>query len=203
MLVFGFELEGFYTLDGNKVTLPPLSYPTDGFPGLVELRTNGGHALDECYAEIMRLRLATPNVDFSKPSHVFSREERGAIRRRHSEKTAWDIRNLYGKAPRLLGNKTIASLQISVSNLLSKEYRCKDGVLYPAVYGLFDIPHIVRNLDREFKTEIKLSGRQPGEYAIKMDRRLEYRSLPNSAFPINPDYAPAFLERIRSAVEAN
>lgn len=202
MLKFGFELEGFFE-QSSGVAVPPERYPTDGFPGLVELRTTGGATLEECYASIIRQNLDTPGVNFALSSHVFSRDERGLLRRRQATKVGADIRNLYGCSPRLLGNKTIASFQLNVSNLLSASYTKSNGEFVSDRYGAIDVPRIVRSLDAAFAAEIKLAGRQPGEYAIKDDVRLEYRSLPNSVFPFDPNAARIFLLRLRNAVEAN
>lgn len=198
-ILYGFELEGFFGESGPRV--PPKSYPTDGFPGLVELRTNGGASLGEAWSEICRLDLEYPGVDYSCYAHTFNREDRADIRRRHNEKSAWDIRNLYGKRPRLLGNKTLASCQISVSNRLYPSYKDDKGVVHTDRWGLLDIPKIVRALDEEFREEIKGSGRQPGEYCVKDGIRLEYRSLPNAAFHFDVSGARTFLRRIRLCVE--
>lgn len=200
MIRYGFELEGFYIGPKFEVELPPKSYPTDGFPGLVELRTYDGDTAENAYGKICALSVDTPGVDFKRSEYVFPREFRAEIRRRHSEKTAWDIQNLYGKAPRLLGNKTIASFQVNVSNELSSPRTDNDGKFFPARFGLLDVPRIVRAFDDVFKHEIKDSKRQPGEYCIK-DNRLEYRSLPNSVFSFDPAEAREFISKIKKCVE--
>lgn len=200
MFLYGFELEGFFQVEG-EVSLPPKNYPTDGFPGLVELRTQGGLALHRAYSEIIRLNIDTPDVTFSLHEHVFLRNQRGELRRRHTEKTAWDIQNLYGRHPRMLGNKTIASLQLNISKQLRSSYTDVDGKFHPETYGMLDIPRIVRSLDKEFAIEIKAASRQPGEYAVKNDVRLEYRSLPNSVFSFEAETSRSFLKRIKTAVE--
>lgn len=198
---YGFELEGFFMPKGRAPKLPPKDYPTDGFPGIVELRTRGGKSLLEAYAGILAEYVKYSDVEFSKFETIFGGEERAKIRRRYTDKTAWDIRNLYGKPPRLLGNRTIASLQINISMVNCKEFTNKDGVLFPTRYGLLDIPRIVRSLDEEFAAEIKEAKRQPGEYCVKDSFRLEYRSLPNFAFELNPAKAKPFLARIERCVK--
>jgi len=201
MLRFGFELEGVFTEgENNDLAIPPKHYPTDGFPGLVELRTSGYKALKEAYADILVLYSEYPDVDFSCNVAIFSAEQRAELRRREERKSAWDIQSLYGKAPRLLGNQTIASCQINVSNLLSEARTDKEGKYHSPHWGLLDIPRIVRALDEEFAEEIREARRQPGEYCVK-DVRLEYRSLPNFAFEFDLTKAKKFLDRIEGCVK--
>lgn len=201
MFRYGFELEGFYIGPfADEVLPPPEHYPADGFPGLVELRTKGGQSLEEAWAEIIKLSIDTPGVDFTRNVGKFSRDSHSVLRRRMHFKTQETIGNLYGKKPRLLGNKTIASCQLNISNLLQKDYVDKEGKYHLAQYGVLDVPKIVGALDYEFKCEIRASGRQPGEYAVKNDMRLEYRSLPNYVFPMDAHQAGSFLTRIRNAV---
>ena len=200
MFKFGFELEGFYTEDGI-ITIPPKEYPTDGFPGLVELRTRGPNDLLVAFIKTLQEAFQWPNVDFSTSSATFTAEQRAILRRRQQLKDAWDIRNIYGKAPKLLGNRTIASCQINISYETQHRYWDKEGKEHPAVYGLFDMPQVIRNLDEEFGPEIKEAGRQPGEYCVKNNNRLEYRSLPNFVFPV--EVGPPgkkFLDRIEQCV---
>lgn len=199
-VLFGIELEGFYKI-GDSYGPPPLLYPVDGFPGLVEIRTTGGSNLYNAFGSLMAEALKTPNVDFSQNCHIFSREDKAVIRRRQSVKQACDIRNLYGKAPRNLGNRTIASVQLNMSKRLRDEYRDDAGALHAARYGLLDVPGIIRALDQEFHNEIKLSGRQAGEYCIKDFFRLEYRSLPNSALKLTEAGGREFIERVTKALQ--
>lgn len=201
MLRFGFELEGFYEIDGvvhpeREVSIPPKNYPTDGFPGLVELRTTGHHSLEDAYAGLVCENLSYPEVNYMRSEGVFTPKQRAELRRRWNNKSAWDIQNIYGKDPRALGNKVIASFQINISNRTSARYRNKDGVLFPDRFGLFDVPRIVKDLDAEFEKEIKAAKRQPGEYCVKDDTRLEYRSLPNSVFSFYPDEGRKLLTRL-------
>jgi len=201
MFKFGFELEGFCYDDNNKLIVPPKEYPTDGFPGLVELRTRGPNDLVSAYTQILMECLEYQDVTFDVAQDKFDAEQRAILRRRHEVKDCVDIRNLYGRKPRLLGDRTIASLQINISNEISHEYWDKDRVHHPAVYGLFDIPQVVKNFDEEFAADISDAGRQPGEYAIKDHNRLEYRSLPNFTFvtSFGPP-AKQFINRIERCV---
>ena len=69
-----------------------------------------------------------------------------------------------------------------ISKVLKHSYTDSHGTHHPDQYGLLDIPTIVTTLDDLFIHEIKRTGRQPGEYAIKENVRLEYRSWPNTVF---------------------
>jgi hypothetical protein len=117
------------------------------------------------------------NVDWNKHEHTFSGKEKQEIRSRHYEKGGVTIRNIYGKDARNVGNRTLASFQINVSNLSGRITTKTDTVVDE--WGPFDFLEIIRNLDEEFSAEIKESNRQPGFYSLKDDRRIEYRSLPN------------------------
>lgn len=198
MLKFGFELEGFY--GDTEITVPPKEYPTDGFPGLVEFRSTGAKDIKQAYADIILAAMFHPVVQTNICEHIFSGKDRATLRRRHEVKSAWDIRNLYGRNPRLLGNKTIASLQINISEQRSNEYTDNKG-FHAASYGLLDIPRIIEALDVEFADEIKEAKRQPGEYCVKDGIRLEYRSLPNFVFPFEAVKAKEFIERIEKCIK--
>lgn len=205
---YGFELEAFYSSKSSMhakagIEIPPKEYPVDGFPGLVEIRTVNHDDLYTSYYQL--LKHIANEVDIEKliftPYHTFTAEEKRELRKRNAPpKKPVDIQNLYGKKPRSLGNKTIASFQINISNLTKYSFTDKNGVFHPEEFGLLDVGRIVRNLDKAFATQIKESGRQPGEYAIK-GCRLEYRSLPNSVAPINLEDIPEFLQSIKKAVE--
>lgn len=198
---FGFELEAFYLNDMGRVTLPPTGYPVDGFPGLVEIRTVGGQGLDEAYFEV--LRMVGPKIDrlWFASGYTFTPEERRELRKREWRKEPWDIQNIYGKKPRALRDKTIASFQVNVSHEEAAAYTDKNGVYHRPIYGLLDVPRIVRALDKEFKHEIATSGRQQGEYCIKNNVRLEYRSLPNTVFKTDIVEIQTLLKRLHSAIE--
>lgn len=212
MLKFGFELEGFISGDDDEI-LPPHQIndqlPLDGFPGLVELRSTGGKELIGAYTDIIneyiRLRLKYSNTHFDKWEHTYPGDEL-AWMRAHCDftKQRVSVHNIYGHKTRNVGKKTLASLQINISNEITPAYEImvEDYVARKISphYGLLDIPRIVRNLDKEFSSEIKASGRQPGMYAIKWGYRLEYRSLPNAAFVWELDKSGDFLERINKAV---
>lgn len=200
MFKFGFELEGFMFVGDGLLTIPPKTYPTDGFPGLVELRTRGAQRLEDAYADIITERVKHHDVDFNTCSATFDGKQRAELRRRYSEKTQWDIRNIYGKTPRLMGNKTIASLQINISNVVAEERTDDKGSYHHPRYGLFDVTQVIFNLDNAFENEIKAANRQPGEYCIKDNTRLEYRSLPNFAFEFNLGIAQRFLDKINECV---
>lgn len=199
MYQYGFELEGFW-VKGNGV--PPAGYPVDGFRGLVEFRTHGGHSLTGAWSELMA-DMMNHDLDgfftgFS--ARMFTPDQKREIRKQGGHKEPADIRNIYGKSPRNLKGKTLASLQINISNLQSAEHTDSSGHRYSARYSLLDIPRIVMALDNAFNYQILSSGRQTGEYCVKGDR-LEYRSLPCSIFPWKITEVKPFLDTIRKAVE--
>lgn len=188
---WGFELEGFY-LNHGGVTVPPVDYPTDDFPGLVEVRSVGGGGLEKQYYDILNQVRKYP-ANYLLHEHTFSGKDLQKIRARHYEKGGVVISNVYGKHPKNAGRKTLASFQINISMPVG----CKDGVVQ---YSLFDYVDIIRRLDREFEEEIKSAGRQPGFFSIKDRARLEYRSLPNFVFRTEPYHITSLLERIQKAV---
>lgn len=191
-LRFGFEVEGFFKERGD-VVLPPLSYPTDGFPGLVEARTFGGKPIREQFYMLLSEMDRLEGTDFELFEHVFTGAQKRAIRARHNEKTAYEIRNIYGKEPRLLGNRTLASFQINISDFHTT-YRTNNNINID-VYKPFDFVAIIRNLDKEFKDEIRQSKRQPGFYSLKEGFRVEYRSLPNFVARQDPNKLLARISR--------
>ena len=202
MFQYGFELEAFYH-DGLGIAVPPKTWPTDGYPGLVEFRTTGFADLDQAYFNLLK-EINKYDINFISlvSSHTFTKVQNKILRSRHSIKQAWDITNLYNKPPRNLGNKTIASFQINISNLIKIGYTDENKIRHPDIFGLLDIPRIVRNLDKEFENQIKESGRQLGEYCIK-GNRLEYRSLPNLVACFDMSDIKILLNKIKKAVEQN
>lgn len=199
MFRYGFELEGFF----RAGDIPPENFPVDGFPGLIEIRTVGHHTLDDAIGLLLSNILAEPVkclVNWSMHEHTFTPEQKRALRKKGGYKAPADVQNIYGKKPKSLGNKTIASFQINVSNLVSHGFTDTNGKHHPDVFSLLDVPKIVKSLDKEFMPEIKAAKRQPGEYCIKGDR-LEYRSLPNGTFPPQLHLIPHLVSRIRKAVE--
>ena len=202
MIRYGFELEGYWKT-GNSTGLPPKTYPTDGFPGLIEFRTVNHHTLIGAWIYLLKdmFQFDLSGFDSSINEHTFTAEEKRILRKRNWGKTPVDVQNLYDKKPRPLGNKSIASFQINLSNCTRLAYTDDKGVKHPDLFTALDVGKIVKSLDNEFKSEIKSSGRQVGEYAIK-GNRLEYRSLPNFVAPWNePMKVKNFLERIRKCCE--
>lgn len=208
MFHYGFELEGF-TRVNYEITIPSKELPVDGFPGLVEARTSGGKplldALGSLSSEIIRIH-GMAYVDFGTHEYKFTGAQLAELRRtRTFDKEQLDVRSIYGKEPRALNGKTLASFQINVSDLYDepRQVKVKDKVVatIPARYDQLDIHRIVKNLDETFKLEIRDSKRQPGMYAIKENRRLEYRSLPNFVFPNTLTEISKLAERIKKAVE--
>jgi hypothetical protein len=217
MFQYGFELEGFFTdkEDESKIIPTPKGFRTDfldGFPGLCELRTKGGDTLEGAAAQMYaaELRMNHDYVNFFKHEHKFSGEDMSYLRKNFPfEKEQLEVLNVYGKKPRALNGRTLASLQINISNLLyaetsetlvlhGGEKRC---ITRPATYGMLDVAGIVRRLDKAFAVDIEISNRQPGMYAIKDNHRLEYRSLPNSTWSFNRGCVRFLLNKIKKAVE--
>ncbi len=197
---YGLELECFYSVDG-MIQIPPKEFPVDGFPGLIELRTDGHHTLEGAFAKLYEVdfRLPQGNLMFIC-EHKFTPAEKRELRKRHWIKDTCDIQSLYGKKPKDLRGKTIASLQINISNLVRSSFKDDKGVYHSDQFSLLDIPRIVRALDQEFESEIKVAKRQLGEYCVKGDR-LEYRSLPNSVWSfLTPKQ---LIKRIRKVVEGD
>lgn len=210
MFRFGFELEGFYDAKGAGAnidfTIPPKSFPTDGFPGLCEVRTARGRDIEDAYFDLLK-EYSKYNFNTTYAEHTFTAVERQALRARQNNKSAYQITNVYGLKPRQLGNRTLASLQINISSLKSAEepaHLSGDGSRsfpwQPARYNLFDFVPIVKALDKEFESEIKEAGRQKGFYSIKEGIRLEYRSLPNTVFSTNISKIRGLLKRITDAL---
>ena len=152
MFKYGFELEGYYRNAANEIVIPPNTYPTDSFPGLVELRTNGGENLWDqgMYCLQKYIRGFMKNVDFSTHCYRFPRSMLVSIRERSQGKQPLTICNLYGKHPRDLKGLSIASFQINISNLIRAAYITKEGTIIPANYALLNIPNIIRNFDETF-----------------------------------------------------
>lgn len=204
MYKYGFELEGFcYNSSTQALKLPPVGYPTDGFPGIVELRSVGGNYLIDSFLQVLKAYMELDKqetiVSFANHEAYFSASQLAQIRKGGMYiKEPVDVQNIYNKPPRDSKGKTLASFQINISNEL-RAARDVEKFHIPASYGMLDIPRIVRNLDKAFLEDIARAKRQPGMYAIKDGYRLEYRSLPNFSFSFSRNLK--FLNKIREAVE--
>lgn len=211
MLKFGFEWEVFVfdSQSGWPILAAEHGYSHDGNNLLGEIRTVGGQALRDAIFDLKK------NADIFyhrlKPIHFVPEEAVNSIkttaelkqymRRLGSHKDPVIVQNLYGRKPRN-SSAFLASFQINISNVLRESYKFKKQVI-PAVYGLLDIPTIVRNFDKAFERHIKESNRQPGMYALKdLDTRLEYRSLPSSVFHEYRDKPFELESIIQSCVES-
>ena len=205
MYYFGIELEGFYLRDG-VVSIPPKTLPLDGFPGIVELRTTGPNTLEDSCWGIFREKTEMKShseVSFGLNQHKFTPQERSKILSRVEIKGGTPVMNIYGKAPRDLRGVTTTSCQINIS-MMTKGYTTTsakgESLTVTDSYKMFDFPTVIKELDRIFGDEISESKRQPGCYAIKdFGQRVEYRSLPSSAFPLYASGIPEFIQKIRSA----
>lgn len=199
MFKFGIELEGFCVVNGS-VAIPVKGYPTDGFPGLVEVRSRTHYNLVDACFEVLKLMQPLYGLDTQICEHTFTPQQRLDLRRRHNEKTSVSINNIYGKSPKALGNKTLASFQINISMEKTHYYTDNNRSEKYIHHQPFDFVPIVRALDKEFETQIKQSKRQPGWYSIKDECRLEYRSLPNFVFPIEPRSLYWFATNLESVI---
>jgi hypothetical protein len=189
MYIFGLELETFLINNNNEIIIPdPKIHPTDSYIGLLEFRSKPNSNIFNCFGEIeSQLQEFTYKNKNLYPliiaNNTFTTTQKQLIRKRTTNqcKSYLNTQNIYGLKPKAIGNKSIASLQINISNQISSEYK-QENVTIPAKYGLLDINNIVSSLDNSFKNEIKNQQRQLGWYAIKDQIRLEYRSLPNTIY---------------------
>lgn len=197
MYLFGFELEGF---EGGHSPLVPITLPkqdrsTDGFPGLIEIRTHKPTDLYSAYFDLLKQFTLNP-FNIHKTEHKFTPKERTILRRREGVKDPVFISNIYGKDPKDLGSRTLASFQINFSKQKTAAYTDNTGKQHSAVYEIFDYVPIIRKLDKLYSKHIKDAKRQEGFYSIKDGCRVEYRSLPNSAFQTHPQTAINWLKLI-------
>lgn len=197
MFHFGFELEGFEQDSSGKINLPSKDRTTDGFPGLIEIRTKGGAGLQEAYFDLLRQYVMNP-FDTVTNRHKFTLEELRTLRKTGWHKEALTLSNLYNKAQKDLKGTTIASLQLNFSCVDHLSYVDRDGKTVPTKYKLFDFVPIIRELDSLFHQEIVGAGRQIGWYAVKDGYRVEYRSLPNSVFTTNDVMIKNLLGHIKT-----
>lgn len=189
MYIFGLELETFLVNNNNEIIIPnPEIHPTDSCIGLLEFRSKPNPNIFTCFGEIesQLQEFNYKNKDLYPliiAYHTFTTTQKQLIRKRTTNhcKSYLNTQNIYGLKPKAIGNKSIASLQINISNQISPEYK-QENITIPARYGLLDINNIVSSLDNTFKNEIKNQQRQIGWYAIKDQIRLEYRSLPNTIY---------------------
>lgn len=201
MFKFGFELEGFYKPFG-QIEMPRTDLPTDGFPGLVEIRNDpykGGDIEDQYFDLLKKISRLDECVCFQTHTHTFKPQEKAKLLSRGFEKGGDVISNIYGKNPKALGNKTIASFQINFSKEGTRSYKNEKGVYETVVFSeVFDFIPIIRALDETFEDVIKDSGRQPGWYSVKDHTRVEYRSLPNCVFEEDIIAANGLINKINS-----
>lgn len=182
MLKYGLELELFQAVGSGKIVIPNKNLPLDGCGALIELRSEPHldlyKAFGEIQSELKKLQETGVLLSFVN-RHIFSQDEYWQARKQSFKNTSVEFCNIYNKNRRLLKpNMFAASLQLNISNFLGK-------INNVDTYGLIDVYNVVKKLDKEFEKEIKESKRVAGEYCIKDNIRLEYRSLPNNVFLIN------------------
>lgn len=192
MMIYGIELEMFYAT-GTSITIPPKGFPLDGCGAIVELRsiphTDIYSAAFDIKAQLRKFQdegvLLFPTSIGGSNRHRFTLEEYRLAAKQSNKDVSVEVYNIYGKERRLLPRGLVStSVQLNFSSRTVPSY-VSDNVRIPDQYGLLDTLRIVKALDKEFEKEIKESGRVMGEYAIKDNVRLEYRSLPASVFFLN------------------
>lgn len=189
MLRHGIELELFYYKDKAKIEVPPANLPLDGCGAIVELRSGIHNDFYGASFEIKKLLqeyqdrgiVLFPVSTTESNQHKFTVAEYRQAQKQSNKDFSVSAQNIYGRVRRLLPSTVVAvSVQLNLSNCIGSILNSNN--LPISHYGLLDTHSIVKALDKEFATEIALSKRVAGEYAIKDNIRLEYRSLPSTAF---------------------
>lgn len=102
--------------------------------------------------------------------------------RRMAGKGRLEERCLYGEVREPRKGWSAGGLHIHFGTEPYKNH-CKCGRVFEYSHaGTFDIPHIVKSLDKRFGLVIAAAKRQPGRYELK-PHGFEYRSLPTSQDP--------------------
>lgn len=204
-LLYGLELEMFFVNKGKTITVPQHGLPLDGCGAIVELRSEPHESLydstfeiNKCLKEYYDKGINLQPVSSSGANrHEFTREEWRTILQQQNKDLITPIRSVYNEEQRELPKRVIAvSLQLNISNEIAAKYVDEEHRVTYARYGLLDIHNIVTKLDEEFAAEIRKQKRVAGEYAIKDGIRLEYRSLPSTAF-----FHPEFEKRVLKVME--
>jgi hypothetical protein len=201
----GFELEMFCldSLEEDKFPcLVPEGLPYDECGWLVEVRSEPHDDIRKAIA-LFQAEIDAVTEKATKAGVTLLREPLLEIPRnvkvqaaRSYNKTPLRYQNVYGhQTHRNSTRLQTAAIHISFTNeqtfrydRWTKDGRVPDTMKYP---GFVDHARIIVGLDRAFKDEIKKAKRNPGFYEVKVDGRIEYRSLPN-----NVD-----LEKIRIELE--
>lgn len=183
MTKVGFEVEAFVEKVGpnTEIVLPPKGVPVDDCGYLVEYRgeahQNPMRATYNTLAEIKIVEdmlskngLVSRFSPWEKLSEGFKREALiGRAKRLVRES------NLYGLKQKNPGLAR-AGLHVHFSREVNTVCRCGQVSI---VYGMLDMPAIIKALDQAFKEGIKDAKRVPGMYRLK-PYGFEYRSLPNN-----------------------
>ena len=182
MLKIGLEKEFFIQKDGQYVIAPPgLPYDESGL--LAEARGQAFNcpveAVYSLNADIYKLNTKAKELSvnlFDNPIAIIPRQLKVKASRQFA-KGLTKYENLYGhQYHRNNRSENTAGIHISFTKPLK---HIEDKVEFD-YFSMFDWVQIFRQLDAEFKDEIKSSKRQPGFYELKPDGRIEYRSLPSN-----------------------
>lgn len=183
----GFELEAFLLDVEGKPQIVPEKLPLDECGWLVEIRSTPFAGIVEAVhllrAEKEKVEAKVARLGFTldySPLKEISRELKVKAARKHG-KGVLRYRNVYGyethKNPSALAT---ASLHISFTEEKVFNYVDQDKRERKFEYsGFVDHARLIVALDKDFKDEIKKAKRNPGFYEVKLDGRIEYRSLPN------------------------
>ena len=181
-LKLGLEVEFFGFQKGKPIDMRKNGIPHDNFSILAEARGNPfNSAYEAVYSvmgEIQRIKdlmksekIRPVFVDFlQKDQHVkFLISEMAPYMKGNRSRN-------FGHSINEKDNDLItAGLHISFTNptVISNQYNQPT-----TVNKLFDFVSLFKRIEKEFENEIKDSGRVAGEYKVKDDGRVEYRSLP-------------------------
>jgi hypothetical protein len=180
MIKIGFELEEFYLVNDQPAVVP-MTIPRDDCGWLVEYRSEPNFdpykAIGSLIAEKEQVATKLPAgaKTLCVPYMTIPRKLKLEARRM-SEKARLCFQNLYGLSP---STGDLAGLHVSFTHPRTIHRKNDEGGDY-AINQIFDFVQLFRALDREYAKEIKEAKRRPGFYELKVDGRIEYRSLPNT-----------------------
>lgn len=205
MITFGLEQEFFVgEPETGDLVLCPDRLPKDEIGFLAEAR--GVHAetivqaIFNLKAEVFLLnRLAEAHdvILVNEDVAVVPKEIVNRARRMY-DKGRVSHRNIYGhEEHRQKAGEFVAGIHVSFKREYTIDSYAKVGnklesrsLKYPRI---FDYIQFFVAMDKAFKEEIRAAKRNPGFYELKLDGRIEYRSLP----------ATASLDKIIEVVESS
>ncbi len=201
-LKFGFEVESFCLRD-DKPILVPSGLPFDECGWLVEARSEPHHNVRKAIY-LLKAELEQVDLDAKKQGVTLAYTPYMEISRalrveaaRNFKKGRLAFKNVYGHATHRCSTRfATAALHVSVTNEQEFGYYDKDNKYQTRKYpGFVDHAALIALLDKSFKQEIAAAKRNPGFYEVKVDGRIEYRSLPNN---VDLDKLCKVLQEFRS-----